>query len=105
MVPDLSTRRCIPPHPGTSSYRSDAENRAESPTPRHTPRYPATRLCVTDTLPGGLRADEAAAGAALSEPWPNGQTEGQINKLKTLKLKMYGRANLDLLKARLVVAV
>ena len=33
----------------------------------------------------GLRADKAAITAALREPWSNGQTEGQINKLKTLK--------------------
>ena len=52
----------------------------------------------------GLRADEAAIAAALRENWYNGQTEGQINRLKTLKRQMYGRANLDLLKARLVVA-
>ena len=34
----------------------------------------------------------------------NGQTEGQINRLKTLKRQMYGRANIDLLKARLIAA-
>lgn len=50
----------------------------------------------------GLHADEAAVMAALQEPWSNGQTEGQINRLKTLKRQMYGRANIDLLKARLV---
>jgi len=50
----------------------------------------------------GLRRDEAAVAAALREPWSNGQTEGQINRLKTLKRQMYGRANIDLLKARLV---
>jgi transposase len=40
--------------------------------------------------------------AALSEPWSNGQTEGQITKLKLVKRQMYGRAKLDLLPARLV---
>ncbi len=50
----------------------------------------------------GLRTDAAAVMAALQEPWSNGQTEGQINRLKTLKRQMYGRANIDLLKARLV---
>ncbi|HVJ34798.1 MAG TPA: ISL3 family transposase [Terriglobia bacterium] len=40
--------------------------------------------------------------AALSEPWSNGQTEGQITKLKLVKRQMYGRAKLDLLRARLV---
>ena len=50
----------------------------------------------------GLQSDWAALGAALREPWSNGQTEGQIDRLKTLKRQMYGRANIDLLRARLV---
>jgi transposase len=41
--------------------------------------------------------------AALTEPWSNGQTEGQITKLKLVKRQMYGRGKLDLLRARLVV--
>jgi transposase len=52
----------------------------------------------------GLASDQAAVVAALTEPWSNGQTEGQINRLKTLKRQMYGRANIDLLKARLMAA-
>ncbi len=50
----------------------------------------------------GIRADLAAVKAALTEPWSNGQTEGQITKLKLVKRQMYGRARLDLLRARLV---
>lgn len=34
----------------------------------------------------------------------NGQTEGQITKLKLVKRQMYGRAKLDLLQARLIGA-
>jgi len=49
----------------------------------------------------GLRKDEAAVSAALSEPWSNGQTEGQINRLKLLKRQMYGSAGIALLKARI----
>jgi transposase len=30
------------------------------------------------------------------------QTEGQINRLKTLKRTMYGKAGVDLLRARLM---
>jgi hypothetical protein len=33
-----------------------------------------------------LRQDIEAVRNAVLEPWSNGQTEGQINKLKTLKL-------------------
>lgn len=57
-----------------------------------------------DAFARGLRRDQAAVAAALREPWSNGQTEGQINRLKTLKRQMYVRANIDLLRARLVEA-
>lgn len=50
----------------------------------------------------GLRANQAAVAAALAWPWSNGQPEGQINRLKTLKRQMYGRANINLLKARMI---
>ena len=49
---------------------------------------------------GGLRV----VTAALTEPWSNGQTGGQITKLKLVKRQMYGRARLDLLRARLVAS-
>jgi transposase len=38
--------------------------------------------------------------AAFTEEWNNGQVEGQVNRLKLLKRQMYGRAKLDLLRAR-----
>ena len=52
----------------------------------------------------GLRQDQAAVTAALEYAWRNGQAEGQINKLKLIKRQMYGRAKLDLLKARVLEA-
>jgi transposase len=39
---------------------------------------------------------------AITEPWSNGQAEGLINKLKTVKRSMYGRAGIELLRARLI---
>jgi len=50
----------------------------------------------------GLERDREAVLAALTYDWSNGQTEGQINRLKTLKRGMYGRAKLDLLKVRML---
>ena len=50
----------------------------------------------------GLLADEEAVRNALSSEWSNGQTEGQGNRLKTIKRQMYGRANFDLLRARVL---
>ena len=52
----------------------------------------------------GVEADKDAVAAAITEPWSSGQVEGKINRLKLIKRQMFGRANLDLLKARLVVA-
>jgi transposase len=50
----------------------------------------------------GLRHDIEVVRNAVLEPWSNGQTEGQVNRLKTLKRSMYGRAGVDLLRARLM---
>jgi transposase len=53
----------------------------------------------------GLLDDRAAVEAGLSLEWSNGQTEGQVNKLKLLKRQMYGRASFDLLRRRVLRAV
>jgi transposase len=50
----------------------------------------------------GIRRDLAAVKNALSLPWSNGQTEGQVNRLKFIKRQMYGRANFDLLRRRVL---
>jgi transposase len=50
----------------------------------------------------GLLADETAVRNALSLHWSNGQVEGQVNRLKTIKRQMYGRAKFDLLRARVL---
>jgi transposase len=52
----------------------------------------------------GLEKELPAFQAALTETWSTGQAEGQITRLKLLKRQMYGRANLDLLRLRLLHA-
>ncbi len=49
-----------------------------------------------------LRADLPAVRAAFRLPWSNGQTEGHVNRLKLLKRQMYGRANIELLRLRVL---
>jgi hypothetical protein len=49
-----------------------------------------------------LRRDLDAVQNALREPFSNGPVEGHINRLKTLKRQMYGRAGFTLLRARLL---
>ncbi len=48
----------------------------------------------------GIEQDFEAVEAALRLPWSQGVTEGKVNKLKTLKRQMYGRAGLALLRQR-----
>lgn len=52
----------------------------------------------------GVEKDLMAVRNAIISPWSNGQTEGQITRLKLIKRQMYGRAKLDLLQARVVGA-
>jgi transposase len=64
------------------------------------------QACETSKIPEfvnlamGMKKDDEAIKAALSSQWSNGQTEGQVNRLKLLKRQMYGRANFDLLASR-----
>lgn len=49
-----------------------------------------------------LSRDIEAIRNAIAEPWSSGQAEGQINRLKMLKRAMYGRAGIELLRARML---
>jgi transposase len=59
---------------------------------------------LISSFANGIIKDKAAVCAAITESWLNGQTEGQITKLKLVKRQMYGRAKIDLLQARLIGA-
>jgi transposase len=52
----------------------------------------------------GIRHDEAAVQAAVTQRWSNGPVEGHVNRLKTVKRQMYGRAGFALLRARVLTA-
>jgi transposase len=51
----------------------------------------------------GLRRDLAAVVNGLSLPYSSGAVEGNVNRIKVLKRQMYGRANLDLLRKRVLL--
>lgn len=59
---------------------------------------------VVESFAVSLDRDGAAVRASLRLPWSGGQDEGQINRLKLLKRSMYGRAKLDLLRRRFLLA-
>jgi transposase len=63
------------------------------------------RSSLVASFAAGVMKDLAAVTAAISLPWSNGQTEGQITKLKLVKRQMYGRGKIDMLQARVMAAV
>jgi transposase len=63
------------------------------------------RSSLVASFATGVTKDLAAVTAALNLPWSNGQTEGQVTRLKLVKRQMYGRGKIDMLQARLTCAV
>jgi len=55
-------------------------------------------------LRGGAQARRTAVLAALALPWSNGPLEGFVNKIKTIKRQMYGRASFPMLRQRVLLA-
>ena len=51
-----------------------------------------------------IRRDESAVDAAITTRWSNGPVEGHVNRLKTIKRQMYGRAGFSLLRLRVLDA-
>nr|WP_269084839.1 transposase [Streptacidiphilus anmyonensis] len=54
------------------------------------------------SLVNGLRRDQEAVIAGLTSPWSSGQVEGQNTRVKRIKRDGYGRADFDLLRARIL---
>ena len=52
----------------------------------------------------GLRRDYAAVAGALEYAWSQGVVEGQVNRLKTIKRQLYGRATLPVLKHHVLLS-
>ncbi len=74
-------------YPRTLGGRRDAQRRGRSHDLRH-------------WTPAGQRG----GAAALTSSWSNGQTEGQVSKLKMLKRQTFGRRSCDLLRRRVLLA-
>jgi transposase len=65
-----------------------------------TARY--SPLSPVRTFAKALRDEYRFIQAALEHPWSNGQTEGQVNRLKFIKRQMYGRASFALLRQKVL---
>ena len=55
-------------------------------------------------LAAGMQGDRAAIEAALTYEWSSGQVERQVTRLKLVKRQMFGRAKVDLLRKRVLLA-
>src|SRR3954447_5754639 len=64
----------------------------------------ASGVPAMETFAAGLEGDSGAISAALTTPWSNGQTEGQVNRLKLIKRQMFGHASFDLLRRPILLA-
>ena len=53
----------------------------------------------------GIRQDYAAVRAAFASEWSQGQVEAQVNCLKLQKRIVFGRANFDVLRLRVLCRV
>jgi transposase len=62
----------------------------------------ASHLEAFESFVTGVQHDKDAVLAGLTLPWSNGPLEGNVNRLKLIKRSMYGRAEFDLLKLRVL---
>ncbi len=67
-------------------------------------RVLAGDLPALHSLITGLSRDIDAVTAGLSTPWSSGQVEGQATRTKLFKRQGFGRANLDFLRRRVLLA-
>ncbi|MDT0468456.1 transposase [Streptomyces gibsoniae] len=65
-------------------------------------RVLADDLPALHSLVNGMKRDLDAVTAGLSTPWTSGQVEGHVTRAKLLKRMGFGRANLDLLRRRIL---
>jgi len=61
-----------------------------------------SEVAELSSFANGITADIGAVRAALEHEWSNGQTEGQVHRLKLVKRQMYGRGKLDLQRAHVL---
>lgn len=95
--PAFGTMRCL-----AMRFNGILRGREADPLPAWIDDAIETDLAPILRFARTLNRDFDAVKNAVEMPWSNGQAEGQINRLKTLKRTMYGRAGPDLLRARML---
>jgi transposase len=56
------------------------------------------------TFARGLSRDMKAVENAINMSWSNGAVEGHVNRIKSIKGQMYGRASFELLRKKVILS-
>jgi transposase len=88
----------------TQDFRVMVTRRQHNALDRWLTEAKSSGIAELQSLAAGIVRDFDAVRAALTLPYSNGQTEGQVNKLKSLKRQMYGRATFEVLRRRVLHA-
>lgn len=86
----------------TQGFIEMLSNRESDPFDRWLMDAESCGVKIFENFAAGIRLDYEAVKNALQYSWSNGQTEGQVTRLKLIKRQMYGRANFDLLRIRVL---
>jgi hypothetical protein len=97
--PDLATIRDL-----ARGFAELVRTRGGTRLPSWVEQAEQSTIAEIRSFASGLRKDWDAVTAGLTLPWSSGAVEGAVNRIKMLKRQMYGRANLDLLRRRILLA-
>lgn len=89
-------------HQLTQSFRRMVSFRQSNKLEKWLRRAQESGIEELQSFARGLESDLEAVRAGLSQKYSNGQLEGQVNRIKTIKKQMYGRANFKLLRQRVL---
>lgn len=62
------------------------------------------KLAGLKTFANGLLQDIKAVDNGIRLPWSNGAVEGHVNRIKSIKRQMYGRAGFELLRRKVILS-
>jgi transposase len=62
------------------------------------------KLAGLKTFAKGLLRDIEALENGINMPWSNGAVEGHVNRVKSIKRQMYGRASFELLRKKVILS-
>ncbi len=62
------------------------------------------KLAGLKTFARGMLRDISAVENGINMPWSNGAVEGHVNRIKSIKRQMYGRASFELLRKKVILS-